>query len=484
MQTERSLSTRQQFTFALPMLGVYFLIGPLSLMQGIYATYFGVTLSTMAVVLLTVRLFDAVTDPLIGYISDRQYACSGSRKNFVVSGGILMIFAGYFLFVPADPSSVNASTQVSAIYLLVCYFAFYLSATIIVIPHMAWASEISTTAQEKNNIFAWRVAMISIGSLLFYFVPFLPFFETTEFTPQTLEFTALISAFLIVPSLFLCIRAAPKTRGIAGLENPILSTGVATHLQLAHILGNKPLLLFLLSFVSYGLSAGTFWALSFIFITSYLDMGAHYALVAVLNMISGLLFIKVWVLVAEKIRRKFVWALGLSLVVIGTLLMVVLEPGEGNLSLLLIAYMIVGAGLVAGEVIAPVILSDIIDYHQWKFKADCCAGIYSLFMLSTKINFAIGGALAFFIAGWYGFDPSVAESSAEAIFGLRLAAIGLPVFFGLIAIIFVLRIPITKHRHNVIRRRLDDRVLRAGRAQQARIEQDQNSNSLLLEPTS
>ena len=178
-----------------------------------------------------------------------------------------MIFAGYFLFVPADPSSVNASTQVSAIYLLVCYFAFYLSATIIVIPHMAWASEISTTAQEKNNIFAWRVAMISIGSLMFYFVPFLPFFETTEFTPQTLEFTALISAFLIVPSLFLCIRAAPKTRGIAGLENPILSTGVATHLQLAHILGNKPLLLFLLSFVSYGLSAGTFWALSFIFIT-------------------------------------------------------------------------------------------------------------------------------------------------------------------------------------------------------------------------
>ncbi|MDB4077516.1 hypothetical protein N9537_06700, partial [Porticoccaceae bacterium] len=67
-------------------------------------------------------------------------------------------------------------------------------------------------------------------------------------------------------------------------------------------------------------------------------------------------------------------------------------------------------------------------------------------------------------------------------FGLRLAAIGLPVFFGLIAIMFVLRIPITTHRHNLIRRRLEVRALRVSRVQQLRRDQDNNSNSLLLNP--
>ncbi|MDB4077638.1 MFS transporter, partial [Porticoccaceae bacterium] len=366
MRAETPLSTRQQFAYALPMLGIYFLIGPLSLIQGIYTTYFGVTLSAMAAVLLIVNLFDAVTDPLIGYLSDRQHARSGSRKSFVVSGGILMIVASYFLYVPVDPNSVNASTHVSTIYLLVCYFAFFLSSTLIIIPHMAWASEVATTAQEKNSIFAWRVAMMAIGSLLFSLVPFLPFFETTEFTPKTLEFTALVSAFLIVPALLFCVRTAPKNRDANGRENRSVPTNVNARLRLSHVLRNKPLLLFILSFVSYGLSAGTFWALSFIFVNSYLDMGVHYALVAVFNMISSILFIKVWVLVAAKINRKIVWALGLGLLVIGTLLMMVLEPGRGSLPLLLLAYMIIGSGLVAGEVIAPVILSDIIDYHQWK----------------------------------------------------------------------------------------------------------------------
>ena len=457
MRAESSLNTQQQCAYALPALGIHFLIGPIGLLQGIYTTYFGVTLSAMAVVLITVRLFDAVTDPLIGYLSDRQLARSGSRQGFIIAGGVLFILSSYFLYVPVDPESVNASTQVSITYLLVCFFAFYLSYTLFNIPHLAWASELAVTPAEKNSIFSWRVVMVVMGGLFFYLIPFLPFFETPEFTPQVLKIATLSSALLILPSLFFCIKKTPKKHTV------IVQADTTTRLRLPQLIGNKPLLLFLTSFLFYSSLFGVFWGISFIFVNSYLGLGEHYSIVVAANTLALLLFIKVWNLVAIKVSRKTVWSLGVGLFILGALLMAFVRPGADYLPLLLASYIIVGSGLVAGEIVAPAILSDVVDYHQWKFKADCRASIYSLYMLLVKISHAVGAALAFAVAGWYGFDPSMTEFSAEAVFGLRLAVIWIPVFLGFIAILFILQLPITVHRHTIIQRRLDDRTRRTDR---------------------
>ena len=122
--SSQTLSVRQQVAYALPAMGTIFLFGPVGVLQGIYATYFGVSLTAIAMVLLVARLFDAVSDPLIGYLSDRYHVKKGSRKPFMACGGVLMIISGYFLNVPVDPYSLDASTQVSVMYFLTFYLLF------------------------------------------------------------------------------------------------------------------------------------------------------------------------------------------------------------------------------------------------------------------------------------------------------------------------------------------------------------------------
>ena len=88
MESSNRLKLKEEVAYALPAVAISFLMGPIGIVQGIYAKYFGLELTTIAAVLLVARLFDGITDPIVGYWSDRSYAKGGSRKLFVVSGSV------------------------------------------------------------------------------------------------------------------------------------------------------------------------------------------------------------------------------------------------------------------------------------------------------------------------------------------------------------------------------------------------------------
>ena len=453
------LVVRQQIGYALPVVGTTLLLSPIALLQGIYATYFGVSLTAIAMVLLVARLFDAVTDPLVGYLSDRYHARKGSRKVFIASGAMLIIFSGYFLYVPVDPNVIDSSTQVSVMYFLTFYLLFYLSMTIFEIPHLAWSTELASTPAERNSLFSWRVAAASMGAWLFYAVPLLPVFETNEITPQTLQWTVLASAFLILPALLISLKVVPNRRGIKNRGHNHKKNTVPLSLRM--LATNRPLLIFLVVALITGMSNGMFWSMSFIYVNSYLGMGEHYALATLAQLIVGTLSIRLWYLVATRLNKRVAWALGVGIFLMGVAALAVLKPGEASLQQLLLINILAGCGLTASSITAPSILSDVIDYSHYKFNTDCSASFFAIFLLITKASMALGGALALLTAGWYGFDPSSSEShSPDAITGLRLAAIWLPVLIGMLSIACILLLPNIERHHNTIRRYLERKSIR------------------------
>ena len=91
--------------YAIPRIAGVSLFAGINVLQGIYAKYYGLELTLIASVILFSRLFDAVTDPVIGYLSDRAWHKSGSRKTFIIIGALITIVSGYFLYSP--PSEVS-----------------------------------------------------------------------------------------------------------------------------------------------------------------------------------------------------------------------------------------------------------------------------------------------------------------------------------------------------------------------------------------
>ncbi|MDB4309257.1 MFS transporter, partial [Porticoccaceae bacterium] len=145
-EKSNALSLGQQLTYALPVLGTIFLFGPIAIVQGIYAKYFGLSLAVIASLVLATRLLDALTDPLIGYLSDRAQAHTGTRKVFIAIGAVLFLVSAYYLFVPVDPASINKDTTVSGTYFFIAFFFFYLGLTLFDIPHLSWGAELTFSA--------------------------------------------------------------------------------------------------------------------------------------------------------------------------------------------------------------------------------------------------------------------------------------------------------------------------------------------------
>ena len=119
MSTSPNAPLSRSLAYSAPYFATAWLITPVAIVQGIYAKYYGLSLTLIATIILVVRFVDAVSDPLIGYWSDRFYQRTGTRKPFILVGGLLFILCAYFLYVPP--------AEVGALYFTGWFIAFYIS---------------------------------------------------------------------------------------------------------------------------------------------------------------------------------------------------------------------------------------------------------------------------------------------------------------------------------------------------------------------
>jgi len=441
----------QCFTYSLPVTVTYFLFYPAQiLLAGMYAKYFGLSLTTIAAVVFAARLFDAVTDPLIGYWSDRSRARTGTRKPWVIIGGLGLVISSYFLYVPPD--------NVSVAYFTGWYFAFYLAITIAEVPHMAWGGELASSSHEKTQIYSVRVACQFFGTLLFTVAPLLPFFVSKGFTPETLKWSVLASAVVILPMLVL-VTLTPNGRASTKPKKE------SPRLLLNTIIHNKPLLILLAGFFLISFGYGFYFGLSFIFADVYLGLGDQLPLVFAFSTFAGLAGAGLVYKLARYIEKVKIYALAVILTSLALTSLALLRPGTGSLVFFtgLTCVIYLGNAIIQATVLSQ--LSDIADYGSWKFGVDRAATYFSAYLFLQKVIIGIGGALGLALVGWYGFDASAINQTDESIFGLRLTIAYLPAFLVFASLIVIVRIPINARRHSIIQRRISSRIQRSTQRQ-------------------
>mgnify|MGYP000498021732 FL=1 len=449
IHNESTLTQGQALAYSLPLLSISFLFGPINILQGMYAKHFGLALTTIATVLLIARLFDAISDPIIGYCSDRYYARRGHRKPFIVVGGLLFVVASWFLYVPP--------LDVSGGYFLGWFLAFYLAFTLFEIPHLAWGSELASDSQEKNRVYGLRSLFVFIGVLLFYIMPLLPWFETNEFTPETLKWSVVVAGSLMLPLLYFSIKTVPDTQKLL----PLKTQKESLRAVLQATFTNKPLLVLTAAYICTGFGAGMWFTLLFIVVDAYLGLGAQFAMVYAISFAISILSLRLWYLLANRCGKQVTWVVAMVLVMLGLIGCGFLSPENTGWLALLFCMTLITSGFACFVTMVPSLLSDIVDYGTWKFGTDRAATYFSLYTFINKAAGALGGALGLAISAWVGFDPTATTHNDMAISGVRFTIAWIPALFIFVSIFFIARVPITTHHHAVIRRRLDSRSVRA-----------------------
>lgn len=443
----------EKIYFVLPSIAVIALYAPLNIVQGIYAKYYGLTLASIASVMLFTRLLDAFTDPLIGYLSDKFLLKNGTRKPFIILGGIITIISGYFLYTPPE--------TVSLTYFGFWICLFFLGFTLYTIPHLAWGGEIARGTNDKNQIYNLRAAAGYTGLVLFYSLPLLPFWESSEINPEKLHVSAIISGALMVPLIYLCVKHVPNGRFYAAQDKRFLALNKKASVPqyrlketFVSILYNHPLRLFLCAFVFSGLGLGMWLSLLFIYVDVYLGMGSVFSEVFLFSLIIGIISSLLWIRVINLVGKKNTWLIAMTLGIVSFIYTGQLGPENITYESLLLLLVINTLCFVCMEALPASILTDIVDYTSLKFRVYRGSTYFALFLLVYKSAFAVGGALGLAIVGWHGFDPAVIHQTLEGTTGLKVAMVGLPVIFALLSMVFIILYPISAKRYEIIRQRL------------------------------
>jgi Na+/melibiose symporter-like transporter len=431
--------------FGLVNLPLSMLMSPTAaILPNFYLEYGGVTLAGLATATLVARLFDGITDPLIGLLSDR----SGRRKPWMAGGAALVAFAAWFLYNPGPDAGLS--------HLLIWYLLVTLGWTLVEIPHTAMAAELSGDYHERSRIALWRQLLGFVGGILFMAAPLVLIGGSTEFTPEVMGSISLFIVLALPASVILMGWTVPEpTRRVTARRIRPRDLWLA----LRH---NPPLQYFLATQVLFGLATGAVSSLFVIYSSQYLgleDKIPHIAMPMTLAMALGM---PIWLRVMRRVDKHRAWA-GAALGMLAALIAALAVP-PGPAALAPMAAVMTGFGFFLGlsSIALPSLLADIVDYDLWKNRKDRAAIFFSFQALVTKLTQGIGGAIALAIPGLFGFAAEQ-ELTAQAVTGLRLGFVAWPCLLLVPMLVLAWRYPLDRRAHSVLQRRLSRRGNGGGR---------------------
>ncbi|GAK56535.1 major facilitator superfamily MFS_1 [Candidatus Vecturithrix granuli] len=416
-----------------------------------YSDVVGVNIAIIGSVLLGVRIFDAITDPLLGFLSDKTHSRFGRRRPYIAIGSIFLAIAIYLLFNPPD-----ASTLIVTVWFTAGIFSLFLFWTIVVVPYESLGPEISMDYHERTTLFGLRDGLLIAGTLAAASSPAIiavVFKLASDPAGERAKFfwISVLYAPLVIVGSWWCVAAIqerPRTEVTSG-------DGLLTGLR--HVIRNKP---FMILLISYTISAvgNNLPATLILYYVEYVLQSSRADFFLLLYFVTGILFLPGWITLSRHVGKKMAWLSSMALNTGAFIGVFFLGPGDAAMYGVLV--FLSGIGFGATVAIPSAIQADVIDYDEL-LSGERREGQYiGLWSISKKIAAALGVGIALSILGLVGYAPNV-EQTSQVQLTLRILYSLAPSLCNMIAFFIALKYPITGKIHENIRLAIRER--QAGR---------------------
>jgi len=406
-----------------------------------YATEYGLSLPLIGLVLLLGRSWDALTDPLIGALSDRTRSRFGRRRPWIAGGGVLFALASAALFFPP--------TAVGAAYLGATLFAFYLGWTMIQIPLLAWSGELSARYHERTRVATFQQVVSASALLLVLILPTV----VDQIRPGDARLRiGAMGAFILVtllPALLSTLTAFPE---------PALPVQPATRMgarrALSLIVGETLLLRVLASDFAVTVGQTIRGTLIVFFVVHYMGRPEWASGLFLFQFVFGVFAGPIWLRVGYRFGKHRTAVLGELAQAAINLGLLWVTPHA--MPLLLGLTLAQGLAQGSGNLMLRSMVADVADQHRLDAGVDRTGLYYSVFSLSGKGATAVAAGIALPLVAWFGFDPK-AVNDATALEGLKYVfALG-PALAHLASAALIWGFRLDETRHREIRVALDAR---------------------------
>lgn len=428
--------------YALPGLPLAALTLPVYVLVPAFYAELGVSLALIGAVLLAVRLLDALTDPVIGFLSDRVTLPAGRRKPWLLIGLVPTMLAVWMVFVPPETPS--------ATYLLLWSAVLSIGWTLMILPYNAWGAELADDYDGRTAVTARREGMVVAGTLLATGTPAALAAVGIVETAEALRLLALGLVVLLPATVLLCIRHVPVVPDRS-------RTRVDVREGLAAIRHNKPFLRLVAAFLINGWANGLPATLFVLFVTHVLVAPDMVGPLLLLYFLSGVLAIPGWVWLSWRISKHRVWV-GSMILACLTFVWVPLL-GAGDVWWFAVICVLSGFAVGADLVLPAAIQADVVDVDTADTGEQRTGLYFALWSLATKLSLALAAGIAFPLLALAGFQADTAPgaesvNSGASLFAVSMLYAGLPVILKLPALVLMWKFPLSREAQEDLRARI------------------------------
>ena len=391
--------------------------------------------------LLIGKLWDAINDPLFGWLTDRTKSRYGKRRVFMIFGAIpLAISIALLWFVP------TSNRFAAFVWIALTFILFDTIWTLTNVPYYALTSELTDDYDERSSLTTYRMVMAVpaylVGAALTPAIVGLFAIQRTGYAFIGIAYGVLAAAALLISAAG--FRERQRVNETKPEASPFKSMAAA--------LRNKPFVWLCLTSFVINISFAFIKILMVYYIEYQLLMKAQTSLVMGLMLICVTISLPFWQWLSRKMDKGPAYAIGMAVGALAIILTFFLPHDSTNL-IYLIA-ILAGFGFSAQWIFPWAMVADVADFDRLETGQQRSGMYYGVWGLATKISEALALASVGWILTGFGYVPNIAQTT-HALLGIRL-------FFGLVpaAIIFItlpllFKYPVTRKSHAEVRRQLE-----------------------------
>lgn len=428
--------------YALPALPLAALTLPLYIIvPTFYTETLGLPLAAVGGALLAVRVVDALSDPVIGWLADRYRPAFGRRRTVFALSLPVTALAAVMLFWPPPDAT--------AAYLLIWGLVLTFGFTASFLPYSAWGAELAGSYRERSRIAAYREGMTLLGTLLAIALPFAIGMTDAE------GLHGLAALGLCVGAALVLLGGLAAARVPEPAEYSVARIGLRD--GLAHMARNRPFLRLIAAYFINGLANGIPATLFLYFVSDRLGAPEMRGALLFLYFAAGIAGVPLALKLAGRFGKHRAWAGAM----VANCAVFSLVPFLGTGDVLAFAAICAATGLSLGFDLSlpPAIQADVIDVDTASSGEQRSGFYFAAWSLATKLALALGVGIVFPLLALFGFEPGAgAGNSPTALSALVGAYVALPIAFKAAAIAIMWNFPLDEAEQGRLRSAIERRA--------------------------
>jgi len=358
----------------------------------------------VSVAIFLAKLWDAIIDPLTGYLSDTTHSRWGRRRPFVVASSLPLGLFFFLLFWPPE-----GSTRVVFGYLLLTYSMLNTCFAAFTIPYVAWGAELTHDYHERTTVVQIRSLFGVLGGIIGSAAPVAIAGTIDEprmgYAVMALFIGVVLSVSGLVTGLGVSEGPSPK-RADASLSHFL--TGL--HATFA----NRDFRIIFITFCMMTLASALGEAVRLIVIKYWLQMYDFFPILALTFAVFFAGSFPLWFGLSRRVGKRTAMLTGLLAGAIVPFGWVIVQPGERAAMLVFM----MAAGIASGSI--TIVISsaiDVIDFDELQTGERREGAYFGIWTLGLKVSSACGILLSGLLLQVVGYVPG-AEQSADTLWWL------------------------------------------------------------------